>query len=229
MFEEIKSWLDSDREFFAGLALYDKYGLSFNQKRLLRMSGPSRKSNDILVYELSKLVKGAKPSVPVAAPKSKVVEKKKPEPRQIQAQKSESQQPSGQQSPEKVKRDIIDKMKIRENLHATLEHLPTDEKRNEAAQRILDLSDEISDGYEMLEHYNKFGHFPGTVQEVPKKTVREMDLAELMQRQHTLRTYVSRYTKRLKESKTAKTAAENQLKLDQYKLELEDVERRLRK
>ena len=233
MFEEINSWLNSDREFFSGLALYDRYGLSFNQKRLLRMSGPSRKNNEILLYELSKLVKGVKPSKPAAIPKAKaIIEKKKPESSQSQPQKRESWQPSGQskeQSPEKVKSEIIDKMKIRDNLHATLEFLPTDEKRNEAAHRILDLSDEISEGYEQLDYFNKFGHFQGIIQEPAKKMVHEMDLGELMQRQHTLRTYVTRYTKRLKEAKTAQKAAENQNKLDQYKVELEDVERRLRK
>lgn len=238
MFEEINSWLNSDREFLRGLALYDRYGTSFNQKRLLRMQGPSRKSNEILVYELSKLIKGMKPAA-APAPKNApaIIVKKKPEPLPKTEEKKPQPHPPAEakekrpvsQDPQELKKHVIDLMKVRDNLHARLELIPTDKERNESAQRILGISDEISEIYEQLDHFNKHGVLPPVKQELVKKKPNEMDTAELMQRQVTLRTYVTKYTRRVKESKTAKTTAENQLKLDQYTVELEDVSRRLRK
>jgi hypothetical protein len=57
MNEEINAWLNSGQDYHQGVSLYERFGASASQKRLLRMGGPTAKNRSTLAYELKKLAK----------------------------------------------------------------------------------------------------------------------------------------------------------------------------
>lgn len=56
-----------------------------------------------------------------------------------------------------------------------------------------------------------------------------MDIGQLIRRQVTLRTYVSRYTRLIQTGKTVAGVAKNQELLDKYTLELSEVDKKLQR
>jgi hypothetical protein len=44
MDHEIHVWLNSEKDYFTGILLYDKYGLNPNQGRILRVGGSNREN-----------------------------------------------------------------------------------------------------------------------------------------------------------------------------------------
>lgn len=228
MVNEINSWLNSDKNYDIGVGLYEKYGNSSCQKRLLRKSGPSRKNLDILEYELRKMIKGLNTPASI-----RQVEK----PVEITLPKTVSIIPI------QVKSDIISRrpntseleilndrkitlLKIRDSLHATLE-LVDEHQRKKNALEILSVSDEIATIYERLAHFDKHGVLPAGETDKKKKELSQLDKTELYKLQNKLRTYVSKYKKLVTEDSKPGTKQKHKDLLALYTLELQDVNEKL--
>lgn len=217
--EEIRTYLSSGRDYFTGVALYEKHGTSSNLKRLLRIGGPTKGNMATLQYELGRLLDApqvsapdnVKPAVPVLVPKSEVVVRRDNTP-----------------EAEELKQQIISWLKIRDHLHATLSAETDQEALRQASLQILDLSDQIKEGYERLEHFNKTGMVPPSVKE-PSSESGPVDTGtyQLFQRQKTLRTYITRYEKLVKSAKALKNIEKNRRLLEKYTQELEQVNKQI--
>jgi len=218
--EDIRTYLSSGRDYFTGVALYEKHGTSSNLKRLLRIGGPTKGNMATLQYELGRLLDAPPvtesvpviPAVPALVPKSEVVIRRENTP-----------------EAEELKQQIISWLKIRDHLHATLSAETDQEALKQASLQILDLSDQITEGYERLEHFNKTGMVP-----TPSKKEQTSDSGsadpgsyKLFQRQSTLRTYITRYEKLVKSAKSLKDIEKNRRLLEKYTLELEQVNKQI--
>jgi hypothetical protein len=243
MNEIISNWLCSDKNYEAGVALYEQYGVSATLKRILRIGGHTKKNLDTLIYELQKLNKNPhRVSIPIkqitriTTPVISQKEIEKPESSQI-LQKAENQQTGLRPNTSEI--DDLNKyikglLKERDYLHANLKLEKTQANRKKNAGRIIELSNEIADIYDRLAHYDKHGILPGApaVKEPKKKAIKpakEMNIPELMRRQANLRTYVSKYERLVKMSKKPETIAKNQDLLKKYQVELDDVNDKLNK
>jgi hypothetical protein len=233
--EKINSWLISGMDFFAGVAIYKEFGTSKNEMRLFDKGGNSRRNRELLEYELRKLLKSnisprqaAQVHIirrPIQVPGSDV---RIPKP--VFEPKVEN---TGRRPLEDAAKILFEeirmKLKVRDNLHATLEYIPTDEIRLANALKILDISDEIAEGYEQLRHFDQHGILPPPPKKDERKKVSEMNVAEMMTRRQTLRTYISRYTRLRDDSEDPVVRSRNQEILDKYKIELDEIDNALKK
>lgn len=245
MYNEITAWINSGRDYNTGVALYEKYGTSASQKRLFRLNGSTKKNIECLDYELRKIIKGMKPLALRSAPihptppantniQSQDPKKKTPEspqrPKPTEENQGQQRRPNTPEA-KSLKNEVISLMKVRDSLHASL-HLVDEETRKENAIQILTISDEITSIYERLDHYNKHGVLPPakTKKKLPeKKNYSVMDKAELFKQQSKIRTYVSRYSRLVKEAKTLEAKQKNQDLFSRYTLELAEINKRLNK
>ena len=115
-----------------------------------------------------------------------------------------------------------------DNLHAILPHREIQERRDIAFQ-ILDLDDSLKEVTIRIEHFNNHGVIPPKSVKDNPKTVSDLDAAELVKRQFTVRTYVTRYKRLVADSKSLKTLSKNRELLDKFLLELNDINGRLGK
>lgn len=226
MIEEINSWLNSGCDYMTGAAIYERFGCSGSQKRLFWMGGPTPRNVECLKYELSKMLSDAVPvksNMPIHRPPVEVkIVVKTPGPAPVITGRR-----SNTPEVDELSSHVISLMKVRDQLHATLEYVP-DKQRGKDAKMILDISDEITEIYERLDHFNKHGVLPGKVTKVVRKQVSEMDTPELMKLQQNLRTYVSRYKKLMDNAKTSQKKSEHERRLNTFQLELDEVDRKLR-
>jgi len=234
MFEEINAWLNGGKEYNAGVTLYEKFGASASQKRILRLGGPTKKNVDIVEYELRRIIKGQRPCPvrPViwknntpAPVKNIIPVTARPKP-QDAGQKT-SRRPNTVEV-DKLNERKITLLKIRDNLHATLAMVGMETRRGNAFE-ILRISDEIDEIYTRLDHYEKHGALPVIFEKPVQKAITEMDKSTLFKRQMTLRTYVSRYERLILQTKKLETLEKKREKLNKYKLELQNVEECLKK
>lgn len=229
MNEDINAWLNSGKDYETGCALYDKYGSSASLKRLHRMNGPTRQTMESIEYELRHIHKNS-PAPRVSVPLARPLAKKEPVRPKPVVPVTPEPSPRRPNTPEvdAVKQEVIHLMKVRDSLHSTLEHV-TAEQRATDAQRILDISDEIDAIYQRLEHYDTHGVLPARKAPVEPKKLEELDIVELMNKQQNLRSYVSRYKRLMKQAKTPAKKAEHKHRMETFQLELNDVEKRLKK
>ena len=221
MSNEISTYLEGSGDYDTGVALYERFGQSTSLKRILRMGGDTPGNIETLRYELSKITSvSVQPISP--APVKKVIQP----PPLVQKVEVTARRENTPQA-DACRQEIISRLKVRDHLHASLSVDPSKESRCKSALQILDLSDQIQQGYDRLEHFNLHGILPPVKQKTPKLKPSDLSSLELFQRQKTLRTYVSRYERLVKSAKTLKTIAKNQELLDKYKLELNDVNEKL--
>lgn len=232
MIEEIQKWFDGPRDYDTGAALYDQYGTSSSLKRLHRMNGKTKANMDSITYELQKLIKGkASPVRTVPLNKINPEKEKAHDPQESPVPEQEpltTDRRSNTPEADDLKDHIIDLLKARDQLFATLEHVSREQRGRDAA-RIIALSNEITGCYHKMEHYNKHGVVPDAKKKEDAKKASQMSEAELIKHQANLRTYVSRYKKKLTKVKDPLKIHEYQELLDRYQLELTDVEKRLTK
>jgi hypothetical protein len=228
MIDEINTWLNSGQDFMTGVAIYAKYGTSPNQKRMFINGGEDRRNRELLLYELKKLIKDAAPIKKVVI--NTVIPLKSENKPVVSFEPKLEITGSRQLTSEanNLKSDIISKLKERDRLHATLEFIPKEEDRKEAAFQILDLSDEIGKMYDRLNHFEKHGILPPEKKEEKINKERKTDIGSLLIRRGTLRTYISKYERRTNEAKNPEKHASNQEILDKYKLELLEVDEMLK-
>jgi len=217
MIEDIRNYLDSPGDYFTGVALYERFGHSQSLKRLLRVGGDTTSNSETLAYELRKLA--------ALPPVKSIPASKKPSPpplvHKVDVQIRRDNTPEADQ----CRSDVVSKLKIRDHLHASLSLVRSEQDRCQAALQILDLSDKIDEDYQRLDHFNTHGILPAEKEKIVPDSSDELTPFQLFQRQKTLRTYVSRYERLSKSSKSLKMIAKNRENLAKYHLELEEINR----
>jgi len=218
MDHEINSWLNSDQDYPSGLFLYDRYCKNSNLGRILRIGGATGKNRLTLIYELGKVFKQF-----LISDGSLFSENLPHDQERI---KEDHELPSEISGIEKLRRDQKMLYKMLDNLHAILPYRGIHE-RKEIAFQILDFDDHLREITERITHFEKHGVIPQEPTAILRQKVSDFTDAELLQRQNNLRTYVTKYTRLLKDSKTLKSTANYREKLDKYQLELTEVTERL--
>ena len=217
---DLKGWLDSqEKDWNTGLDLLSLHSKNPTLIRSFRVRGFSAGRLEALIYELSKLSG-------VPAPSTRKPQKK------IKQPPSPAAPPLRKITSKKGDHPELDDLHHRKNgyfkhyvaLFHQIEFMSTAQRALNAL-RILDLWDKIEDLWSKINFFDKFGHLP--VDPPDRKNSTPQDQAELLRRQMTLRTYVSKYTRKLKTATTGKTRHKYQELLNQYRLELTDIERKL--
>ena len=224
MIKEINDWLCSGRDYNAGVQLYEKYGQSWNLKRILSRQEPCESSMQTLIYELSQLAGSSDPVTPVPP-------RRRPAPVMTVATvpvlitREVSAVPTAEPSDDFVEllQDIKTQWKTLDALHATLE-LVSDAQRCIDAHMILDIADALDENYQRKHHYEKYGVLPDgpkmAKQEKAVQPVEKMDLVSLVRARDNERSHISRIKGYLRDP--AKKS-----KLDHYSSELAKHESRL--
>ena len=230
MFEEIKAWVHSAQDYKEGLALYTKYGRSKPMIRILTVGGVSAKNQATLSYELMRMLGSAVSEniVEISKTITRIVDDHQKA--VIENEKDDHKQAfigRRQNTPEidKLVREKNDLLKEWDSLHATLE-LVNKETCKLNAFRILDIGDILDDMYNRLEHYNKHGVLP-PAKVFPKRKWDVNKPFDVAKRRTTLRTYITREKKIIRETKSRETKAIHENILLKYQLELDHLERNL--
>jgi len=219
--ENITAWLDSqEKDFEQGLALLAAFSPRNNQVRVLKARGSSAKSLKTLAYELGKISKSrSRGSLGRSTSKQK--------PASI-ARKSEK--PSGVNPEDKTDDPVLDdlmqkKNKIFKDYVAIFHQLEFMKKpqRMLAALHSLRMWDEIRDLWKQIDYYKLYRQ----ILPVKGKKKDAGDQVSLMRRLLTLRTYITRYERKLASVMTGKSRDKWQRKLDEFNLEKVDLERKL--
>jgi len=184
---------------------------------LLRVGGDTPSNSETLAYELRKLA--ALPSVK-SVPSIKI-----PSPPPLVQKVEVPVRRENTPEADQCRSDVVSKLKIRDHLHASLLLVRSEPERCQAALQVLELSDQIDEGYQRLEHFNTHGILPAIKEKIVPDSSAELTPFQLFQRQKTLRTYLSRYERLIKTSKSLKTIAKNRENLEKYQLELEEINR----
>lgn len=220
MDHEILIWLNSDRNYFSGILLYDRYGRNPNLGRILRVGGATGKNRLTLLYELGKIAKHL--AVAYNTPALERPQEKQEIPKEEKPVLSEVT------SIEKLRSEQKMIYKMLDNLHAILPYREIQERKDIAFQ-ILDLDDRLKEVTIRIDHFEKHGVIPPEpIKDVPK-TVTDLNAAELIQRQMTVRTYITRYKRLVADSKSLKTMSRNRDLLEKFQFENDDINKRLGK
>lgn len=219
MIDEIKTWLNSKRDFSQGVALYLKYGRNANIKRQLVRSNPGGQIAAKMVYELEKLAKT--PTLIKQRPaKKKAAAKPKPEPvinkKALDlvtlpdvlsidiAAYSESNFDAVifDELPDELKKDylkIIDLAKAMRSIHWQLRGIDHSEKarRQEMASKIVDGKDEEARLWERINHWQQHGVVLSSTK--PTEDVGQMSDLDLIKFENNRKASVSRYEKRVQD------------------------------
>jgi hypothetical protein len=212
--EDIASWLDSDdRDWDRGLALFSAFGTNKNMLRVLAARGRSQKTLNDLSYELSKIA-GHRTVLRVAEASS------------ISRPVKHAMTETGEQ-PDPILEDLNSRKNSIFKEYVLLFHqleFVSKTQRGFHALRILSMWDEIRSLWDQIDYYVKFKVLPPKPGKNPQE---ETDQVAGMRRLLTLRTYITRYEKKILSCTTEKARMKWQHKLDEYQVEKMDLERKL--
>ena len=217
---EIHLWLKSDHDYQSGLLLFERFTHNSKMCRMLRIGGATLKNRSTLLYELGKIVKHL-------AASDKTPAFVKPQIKQ-EIPKEENPEPIEVTSIETLRSEQKMIYKMLDNLHAILPYREIQERKDIAFQ-ILEHDDSLKEVTIRIEHFNKHGVIPPKSAKVALKSISDLDAAELVKRQFTVRTYITRYKRLVADSKSLKTISKHRERLDKFQLELNDINRRLSK
>lgn len=107
----------------------------------------------------------------------------------------------------------------RDFLHAELYHLTSEKERFNHAEKILELSDIIFQCWHDIDHFHETGEKPIIIKES------NFDSGVSKQKRiNAVRTYISKYKKKVKEATSIKDREKYQNKLEQYEREIKEIE-----
>ena len=218
MDHEIHKWVNSDQDYFSGVLIYDRYGRNPNLARILRRGGATVKNRSTLLYELGKIVKHLEVSDKTPALVKPQIKQEIP--------KEENPEPIEVISIETLRSEQKMIYKMLDNLHAILPYKEKPERMNIAFQ-ILELDDRLKEITIRIEHFDKHGVIPAQPVKDEPKNLSDLNTAELIKRQMTVRTYITRYKIKLEKSKSLKKRSRYQELLDKYQLEMDDINKRM--
>ena len=218
MDHEITVWLNSDQDYTSGLLLQEKYARNPNLSRILRVGGATGKNRLTLIYELGKIAKHVAVSIDTPA-------MKKPQEKQ-EISKAIPQVPHQITGIENLRSEQKMCYKMLDNFHAILPYREIQERKDIAFQ-ILELDDRLKEITIRIEHFDKHGVIPAQPVKDEPKNLSDLNTAELIKRQMTVRTYITRYKTKLEKSKSLKKRSRYQELLDKYQLEMDDINKRM--
>ena len=210
--------MKADQDYIAGLALFERYTHNTKIGRMLRIGGATVKNRLTLSYELGKIAK----QIAVSDSTPALV---KPQVKQ-EIQKAELPVPSEVITIDKLRSEQKMCYKMLDNLHAILQYKEKPERMNIAFQ-ILELDDRLKEITIRIEHFDKHGMIPAQPVKDEVKNLSDLNTAELIKRQMTVRTYITRYKIKLEKSKSLKKRSRYQELLDKYQLEMDDINKKL--
>jgi len=217
MDHEIFSWLNSDQDYPSGLSLYDRCCRNSKLGRILRIGGATGKNRLTLAYELGKMI-------------SHLVSIPNPTPGNFSDNPGTAEEKKPVQIPaiviEEIRKDQKMIYKMLDALHASLPYRDKME-RCRIAFEILDLDDRLKEIYNRIDHYEKTGVLLKKPEITVKNSILGKDAGELIKRQYSVRTYLTRYKKLLEESDSLKDRDRYQKKLDEYQQEMEEINKLL--
>lgn len=228
MIKEITDWLCSARDYRAGVELYEKYGQSWNLKRILSRQEPCESSMQTLVYELTQL-EGNNEQIPPAPPRRRPAPGIPVDPLPVAPVAMPRIAPqvlatSPSDDFVALLQEIKTQWKTLDALHATLEHV-TPAQRCIDAHMILDIADALDVNYQRKHHYEKYGVLPDGPKpakaEKVVQPVEKMDPMALIRARDNERSHISRIKGYL--HNPAKKS-----KIDHYSNELAKHESRLK-
>lgn len=216
--EHITAWLDSpEKDFEQGLTLLASFSPRNNQVRVLKARGSSVKSLKTLSYELGKIER-SKSQGSTGRPVS------------LKKIENPARKPAGEnlekQSDDSVLNDLVGrKNKIFKDYVAIFHQLEFMKKpqRMLAALHSLKMWDEIRDLWKQIDYYKLYRQ----VMPVKNNNKKAGDQVSMVRRMMTIRTYITRYEKKLASVTTEKARDKWQRKLDEFNLEKQDLERKL--
>jgi hypothetical protein len=232
-YTDLIEWLKCKTDYELGVNLYQKYGTSANFKRLLKVKGKTKQTMADLIYELDKIAKLNKVEVTIVKKIKKSIAQVKPVLVKINPviNVKPISKPNYSDSKNEQVRQLIDAknrlFKIYVSKFHTLEFLPEVE-RKKVAFEILDLWEQISEYWLQIDSLEQFGVLPVKINEPEKTPITQLDKAELMQKMINLRTYISKYKRLNQNAKTEQTRIKNEIKMNKFQIELNEVEQKLK-
>ena len=215
MDHEILTWLNSEQDYPSGLLLYDWYCKNPNLGRILRIGGATGKNRLTLAYELGKAISHQVPHHSSKNAPDKPVPDKVNPPIKIPAVLIED-----------IRKEQKMIYKMLDSLHASLPFRDKEERRKIAFE-ILDLDDRLREIYTRIEHYESTGILVPKPEKTLKNNISGKDAGELIKRQYSVRTYLTRYKKLLEESVSLNDRDRYQNKLDNYQQEIDEINKHL--
>jgi hypothetical protein len=165
---------------------------------------------ETLVYELSKLIDTVSKLEPVKRTVTPPREQPPPAPPEDDLPPPAR---SEQLKKDALVRELIDKMKIRDDLHAGLNPANSLEVTRYAALQILELSEQITAGYERIDVFTKHGILPNPTQQgkrlKEKIPVSDLSKTELYIHRANARSHISRLRAAIKNPDKVKTIHRN--------------------
>lgn len=218
MVDMISTWLESGQDYFTGVTLFERFGASASLKRIFSIGGATKRNRETLEYELRKIIKVKGHS----GKKTGVIKS--------DSEKEKTKETAGSDALQVDSLELERKnlYKLLDNHHATLEFLQEDQRRD-CALEILKADDRLKEIGERLEYFKEHGVLPVEKEQENKKSSSELTEVELIHRQMRVRTYVSRYKRLVANGVSLKNIAKNRDLLNKFQLELEDLNKRLRK
>jgi hypothetical protein len=215
MDHEIFTWLNSDQDYSSGLSLYDRYCKNPNLGKILRIGGATCKNRLTLVYELGKAINHLGPN--------------------LSPEKASEKQVGVKENPtvklpavliEVIRKEQKMIYKMLDSHHACLPFRDKEERRKIAFE-ILDLDDRLREIYTRIENYERTGILVPKPEITLKNNISGKDAGELIKRQYSVRTYLTRYKKLLEESVSLQDRDRYQKKLDEYQREIDEINKKL--
>ena len=215
MDHEIFTWLNSDQDYSSGLLLYDRFCKNPNLGRILRIGGATGKNRLTLAYELGKVINPQVPHHSSEKVSEKPVVVKENLTVKIPAVLIED-----------IRKEQKMIYKMLDSHHACLPFRDKEERRKFAFE-ILDLDDRLREIYTSIEQYERTGILLPKPEITEKNNISGKDAGELIKRQYSVRTYLTRYKKLMEESISLNDRDRYQKKLDEYQQEIEEINKKL--
>lgn len=211
--ETIQNWIaDDSRDYEMGVYLFGK--VSKNQSLKKHFSRPSTELRmEKLVYELNKLCKSSFATTRVhISPIVSVVEMSEdPEPKESTPETDLDLVPGECTNVKEITRLKNQAFQMRNALRSKLSLMSTKEERYEAVLKIMQYQVILKDCWHSLDYHKEHGRLPSG------KLLGESKKKALQKRNANLRTYISKYKKKLE---TAKDPS----KIEEWKNQLADFE-----
>ncbi len=218
MDHDILFWIKADQDYITGLALIDRYGHNLKLSRMLRIGGATVKNRLTLAYELNKIARQS--MVMEQGPGMEKPPQKQDDKKQVLPPVTEAV------TIDKLKAEQKMCYKMLDSLHAMLPYRELEERRSIAFQ-ILDIDDRLKELSGRIGQFNLHGVIIPEVIKTAARKSSEINTGELIKRQMTLRTYITRYKRILQDSESLKKRDKYQQLLDKYQLELDDINKQL--
>jgi hypothetical protein len=219
----ITQWLNSpDKNYLQGRLLYEQYG---NNRVTLALISSGSGS-----YHLSKLITAladinSRPEIkPQQIAIAKVVAVPMPV---VKASKEAIDYKDAPQLILDIRAQKTENYATARKLHESIRFIESKEHRCSAGLQILDLMDEVSEAWGIIDEWKEKGHVRAVEQKKQMAAVSEMSHLELLQEEKRLAPNVTKDRKKLLKPLSKRKELDIQVRLQERSIRLEEVRRRI--